>query len=80
MKNMRAFQNLVGFIWMKFKREKINSENALTHFRDFYKFRSGADEIRKVLFLQALLPNSPLTKSFECFLKKRKKESTTALS
>lgn len=73
MKNMRAFQNLVGFIWMKFKREKISSENALTHFRDFYKFRSSADEIRKVLFFAGLITKFTSYEKLRVLLEKKEK-------
>lgn len=54
-KVMRAYQNLLGFIWMKIDRQEIKSPEFAAKFRDTYKFRSGEDEVRKTLFLGALL-------------------------
>lgn len=73
MKRMRAFQNLVGFIWMKFSREKITGENSLSHFRDFYKFRSSADEIRKVLFFAGLITKFTSYQKLRVLLEKKEK-------
>ncbi|QDK42592.1 hypothetical protein DOM21_14255 [Bacteriovorax stolpii] len=74
MKKMRAFQNLVGFIWMKFKREKITNEQALEHFRDFYKYRSGGDEIRKVLFFAGLITKFTSYQKLRFLLEKKEKK------
>lgn len=54
-KVMRAYQNLLGFIWMKVDREELNKSNFNLKFRDTYKFRSGEDEVKKTLLLGALL-------------------------
>lgn len=63
LKNMRAFQNLIGFIWMKFSRQSLEQNNFTAYFRDFYKFRSSPDEIRKVLLVAAILTRfSPYNK------------------
>jgi len=54
-KVMRAYQNLLGFIWMKIDRADIQKPDFGVKFRETYKFRSGEDEVKKTLFLGALL-------------------------
>lgn len=54
-KIMRAYQNLLGFIWMKIDRTDIQNSDFGVKFRDTYKFRSGEDEVKKTLFLGAML-------------------------
>lgn len=54
-KVMRAYQNLLGFIWMKIDRKDLQEKDFAAKFRDTYKFRSGEDEVKKTLFLGALL-------------------------
>jgi hypothetical protein len=54
-KVMRAYQNLLGFIWMKINRSELQEKDFPAKFRDTYKFRSGEDEVKKTLFLGALL-------------------------
>ncbi|MBY0415581.1 MAG: hypothetical protein K2Q18_15515, partial [Bdellovibrionales bacterium] len=55
LKNLRAYQNLLGFIWMKFSRERLKAPDFNNHFRDFYKFRSTPNEVRKVIWAAALI-------------------------
>jgi hypothetical protein len=55
LKAENAFQNLIGFIWMKLSRDKITDPSFPTYFRTFYKFRSSPEEIRKVLFMAAII-------------------------
>lgn len=71
LKNMRAFQNLIGFIWMKFSRKTIDQNNFTSYFRDFYKFRSSTDEIRKVLFVAALITRLSTYQKLRGLLKKK---------
>lgn len=81
LKSLRAFQNLIGFIWMKFSREKINNDSFYDYFRNFYKFRSTPNEIRKVLLESALLgtliPYHKLQKLLQ--LKELKKHDSSLL-
>jgi hypothetical protein len=54
LKIMRAYQNLLGFIWMKINREDISRDDFALKFRDTYKFRSGEDEVKKTLLLAGI--------------------------
>lgn len=74
LKNMRAFQNLIGFIWMKFSRKTIEQDNFTAYFRDFYKFRSSPDEIRKVLFVAALITRLSPYQKLRGLLKKKEQK------
>jgi hypothetical protein len=65
-KVMRAYQNLLGFIWMKIERGDIHQKDFNAKFRDTYKFRSGEDEVKKTLLLGALVVK---LKSFESLKK-----------
>ncbi len=71
LKNMRAYQNLIGFIWMKFSRKTIEQNNFTAYFRDFYKFRSSPDEIRKVLFVASLITRLTPYQKLRGLLKKK---------
>lgn len=51
----RAYQNLLGFIWMKIDREEIKKPDFAKKFRDTYKFRSGEDEVKKTLLLAGII-------------------------
>ncbi|MBC7537205.1 MAG: hypothetical protein H7281_00170 [Bacteriovorax sp.] len=55
LKIMRAYQNLLGFIWMKINRDDISKDNFALKFRDTYKFRSGEDEVKKTLLLAGII-------------------------
>ncbi|MGZ3809786.1 MAG: hypothetical protein ACXVCE_17010, partial [Bacteriovorax sp.] len=54
-KEARAYQNLLGYIWMKIERDEIGKVDFKTKFRDTYKFRSGEEEVKKTLLLGAIL-------------------------
>ncbi len=74
LKIMRAYQNLVGFIWMKIERPAIGEKEYAKNFRDTYKFRSSDDEIRKTLFVAALIVKLVgFSKLKELLAKKEKK-------
>lgn len=73
-KVMRAYQNLLGFIWMKIDRNEINNPDFSAKFRDTYKFRSSEDEVRKTLLLGALLVKiKPFTELKEILRKKEER-------
>lgn len=55
LKCLRAYQNLVGFIWIKVSRDSVKTKDFAKVFRDTYKFRSSDDEVRKTLFLAGLM-------------------------
>ncbi len=81
LKSMRAYQNLIGFIWMKFSRDKMTDDNFYEYFRNFYKFRSTPDEIRKVLWESALLSTMVTYKKLQSLLaiKEKKKHDSSIL-
>ncbi len=70
-KVMRAYQNLLGFIWMKIERSEIGKSDFGVKFRDTYKFRSGEDEVRKTLLLGALLVKLKLFAELKKILRKK---------
>lgn len=70
-KVLRAYQNLLGFIWMKIDRQEILSSDFAARFRSTYKFRSGEDEVRKTLFLGALLVKLKSFGSLKSILRKK---------
>ena len=51
----RAYQNLLGFRWMKFSREQILKSDYAINFRNTYKFRSGESEVKKTLLIAAII-------------------------
>ena len=55
LKVIRAYQNLLGFIWMKINRDDLSRDDFAKKFRDTYKFRSGEDEVKKTLLLAAIV-------------------------
>ncbi|MDD4973715.1 MAG: condensation domain-containing protein [Bacteriovorax sp.] len=54
-KAIRAYQNLLGFIWMKINRENFSRDDFALKFRDTYKFRSGEGEVKKTLLLTGII-------------------------
>ena len=54
-KVLRAYQNLLGFIWIKIERDDILKTDFAEKFRDTYKFRSGENEVKKTLLLAGLV-------------------------
>lgn len=54
-KIMRAYQNLLGFIWMKINRDDIEKSNFAQKFRDTYKFRGTKEEVKKTLLLAGIM-------------------------
>jgi len=54
LKIVRAYQNLLGFIWMKVDRNELVKDDYAIKFRDTYKFRSGEDEVKKTLLLAGI--------------------------
>lgn len=55
LKIMRAYQNLLGFIWMKINREDILKDDFAMKFRDTYKYRSGEGEVKKTLLIAGII-------------------------
>lgn len=74
LKAQKSFQNLIGFIWMKISRNKINDLNFTSYFRDFYKFRSSPDEVRKVLFWACLLTKLSSYQKLRRILEKKERK------
>jgi hypothetical protein len=70
-KVMRAYQNLLGFIWMKIERSEISDPNFKVKFRDTYKFRSGEDEVKKTLLLAGVLVKLKSFAELKKILKKK---------
>ncbi|MFA6236976.1 MAG: hypothetical protein WC635_06575 [Bacteriovorax sp.] len=69
LKIMRAYQNLLGFIWMKIDREDIKKPDFAKKFRDTYKFRSGEDEVKKTLLLAGIIVKLKTFASLQKMLK-----------
>lgn len=59
---------------MKISRNKINDLNFTTYFRDFYKFRSSPDEVRKVLFWAGLLTKLSSYQKLRRILEKKERK------
>lgn len=54
-KRLRAYQNLLGFIWMKINREDFLRKDFPVKFRETYKFRSGESEVKKTLLIAGII-------------------------
>lgn len=74
LKAQNAFQNLIGFIWMKISRHKISAPDFNTYFRDFYKFRSSPNEVRKVLFWAGILTKLSSYQKLRRILEKKERK------